>query len=155
MAVVSAQPRQDQAFFFCHLLHPAPAQVCILLHGFAGALLQGVHILKPALLPVTAVVSLQAVHCSNPKAVAGRRPWHPCSQQPGNLWRPVRWPRVSGSSGTVTSPAAGCVQALARTRRRELHMPYLAPPSPLPPSEPVHGVSSTVLRKLCSSLEAA
>ena len=71
MAVVSAQPRQDQAFFFCHLLHPAPAQVCILLHGFAGALLQGVHILKPALLPVTAVVSLQAVHCSNPKLWQG------------------------------------------------------------------------------------
>ena len=44
-----------------HLLHPGPAQVCILLHDFACALLQGVHMLKPALLPFTAVISLQTV----------------------------------------------------------------------------------------------
>ena len=65
------------------LLHPVLAQLCVLLHGIAGVLLQIVNIGQPALLPCAAVILLHGSEANTFRSAANKILGQPDSDMPG------------------------------------------------------------------------
>ena len=157
----AAQPGQDQTSLACHLLHSCAVQTrpsILVLSPAAPRTCSGPRpaswlCRRPAAGCRRVAASAAPSRCCDIPAGSAPLRRQGCgrasaksslqSAQAVSLGQHAGSLQVTDSNGALTSPAAravGGVQALARTRCRELHMPFLPVPNPLPPWEPVHGL---------------